>query len=74
MVQHPLDVVADARVHAGNALGAAEPGTEAHDSDYPPDGQGIWYKLPLFEYEQRKRDSPRILIVISVQTVYKVPT
>ena len=55
MVQHPLDVVADARVHAGNALGAAEPGTEAHDSDYPPDGQGIWYKLPLFEYETKKK-------------------
>ena len=51
VVQHPLDVVADARVHAGNALGAAEPGTEAHDPDYPPDWQWIWHRFPPSEPE-----------------------
>merc|ERR1719245_2220972 len=42
VVEHPLHVVADPRVHAGDALGAAEPRAEAHDPDYPPDGQWFW--------------------------------
>ena len=42
VVEHPLHVVADPRVHAGDALGAAEPRAEAHDPDYPPDGQWVW--------------------------------
>ena len=42
VVEHPLHVVADPRVHAGDALGAAKPRAEAHDPDYPPDGQWFW--------------------------------